>query len=225
MAPRGLLAIWTDVDPAAEADFNAWYDDEHLAERVAVPGFLNGRRFVALGADSRPKYFAWYETETPDVLGSAAYGERQANPTPWTARIMPRFRNVTRVVAERLAKSGGGLGAAVATLTLRPAPGREGPLATALIEATASLAAHGPAVIHVQAWRPGGADAAAGTTEAELRAAEENPPAWGILLEATTPETALAALAATDAVAVIEAAAAAPADQNVYRLLLARGAV
>ncbi len=216
----GVLVIWTDVAPAAEADFNAWYDNQHLAERVGVPGFRNGRRYAAL--EGAPRYLAWYETDTPAVLGSAAYGERQANPTAWTQRIMPSFRNVTRVTAARLAKSGAGLAAAALTLRVRPAPGREATLAEWLIGAP-TLFQDAPGFISAQSWRPSDADAARGTTEAELRATEEHPPAWGLVLEATSPEAAQAALQAAGTRALLEKAAGAPVEIGLYRLLLARG--
>ena len=219
-AESGLLVIWTDVAPEAEADFNAWYDQEHLTERVGVPGFLNGRRYVAI--DGPARYLAWYETETPDVLGSSAYGARQANPTPWTARIMPSFRNVTRVTASRLAKAGEGLGAAAATLAVRPEAGREDALDAALRSLVQEVGAAG-FVVAAQAWRPSAADAAAGTAEAQLRATEENPPAWGIVVEATGAEDAAAALAAAGAADRIGDAAGGAVEIGLYRLLLARG--
>lgn len=217
-APNGLLLIWTDVTPEAEADFNAWYDNQHLAERVGVPGFLNGRRYVAEGG-AAPKYLAWYETETPEVLGSKAYGDRQANPTAWTQRVMPAFRNVTRVTAQRLAKSGGGAASHCATLRLRPAPGHEAALAEALIGAVAHLAAD-PTLTAAQSWRPTAADAAKGTTEARLRAQHEAPPAWGLLVEATDGAAASAALGGVRA--AVEAAAGAMGEVGGYRLVLMR---
>ena len=32
----GLLLMMTDIDPANEADFNRWYEEEHLDERRVV---------------------------------------------------------------------------------------------------------------------------------------------------------------------------------------------
>lgn len=46
----GILAIWNDVAPGRDADFNEWFQSEHLAERLAVPGFLFGRRSSRRGA-------------------------------------------------------------------------------------------------------------------------------------------------------------------------------
>ncbi len=222
MPPAGLLLVWTDVADSAEADFNDWYDNQHLEERVGVPGFLNGRRYAAV--DGAPKYLAWYETETPGVLGSEAYGERQANPTAWTQRIMPSFRSVTRVTAARIAKAGAGPGAVALTLRVRPAAGREDAPANLLAALPGELAALAP-VIAVQSWRPSAADAAQGTTEAQLRATEEHPPAWGLVLETGDADSAAAAIAAVHARRRLMEAAGAAVEAGTYRLILARGAV
>jgi hypothetical protein len=45
---QGLLLVMADIDPALEHDFNQWYEQEHLAERMAIPGFLRARRFTAI---------------------------------------------------------------------------------------------------------------------------------------------------------------------------------
>lgn len=102
---RGILAIWNDCAPGRDADFEHWFQSEHLAERLAVPGFRRGRRHEAiLGA---PRYFVFYETDTPDVLTSAAYLERVNNPTPLTVEIMSKvFRNMNRTVCSRVARLG-----------------------------------------------------------------------------------------------------------------------
>ena len=188
---KGLLIIWTDVEPSAEADFNDWYDHQHLEERVGVPGFINGRRYSAI--DGRPRYLAWYETDTPDVLGSVAYGERQANPTPWTQRIMPNFRNVTRVTAEQIAKSGEGIGGWCTTLRFRPKESAKTTLFSWLTTKPDELV-NSSKVVSALSWRPADADAAKGTTEAELRKNEEQPPAWGLLIETGSLEAAQRAL-------------------------------
>jgi hypothetical protein len=67
----GLLMAWTDVDPAYEAEFNQWYDEEHIHRLLAVPGFLSAGRYRALRGG--PKYLAMYELEDHNVLRSAAF--------------------------------------------------------------------------------------------------------------------------------------------------------
>jgi hypothetical protein len=71
LAGTGMLLTSMDIDPSDEADFNRWYDREHLKERVAIDGFLEARRYVAHAAS--PKYLSLYSTRTFEVLDSPAY--------------------------------------------------------------------------------------------------------------------------------------------------------
>jgi len=52
----GLLMVWTDIDSEFEADFNRWYDEEHIPRLLQVPGFLSAGRYVAV--KGAPKYLA-----------------------------------------------------------------------------------------------------------------------------------------------------------------------
>ena len=67
----GLLMVWADIDPQFEADYHRWHDEEHLAQLLAIPGFLSAARYVALKGG--PKYLAIYELAAPEVLRSAAF--------------------------------------------------------------------------------------------------------------------------------------------------------
>ena len=91
----GLLMVWTDVPADKEAEFNRWYNEEHLAERLAIPGFLSGARYEAVKGG--PKHLACYELESPAVLEGAAYTRAQANPTPWTKRCSPEVIGTTYI--------------------------------------------------------------------------------------------------------------------------------
>ena len=85
---RGLLLTLTEPPAAMEEEFNAWYDEEHLAERLSIPGFRSARRWVAEVPAGTGKYLATYELDSPGVLTSAAYLARFDNPTPWTRRCL-----------------------------------------------------------------------------------------------------------------------------------------
>ena len=129
---NGMLLVWTGVEPAAEEDFNAWYDREHMAERLAVPGFLSARRYRAVTGD--PPYFAAYDTESAEVLFSPAYLERLNNPTPWTERVMAAFRDTVRSVCRIAGEEGNEEPGAALTLRIVPAPGRHESLREALLD-------------------------------------------------------------------------------------------
>ena len=114
----GVLAIWHDMTPQGEADVNDWYNHEHHLERVSVSGFFNARRHVALRGT--PKYFIFYETESPEVLISRTYLDHLNNPTAWTQRSMLHIHNNSRSVCRTLGAFGAGHGGVVATFRLRP---------------------------------------------------------------------------------------------------------
>jgi hypothetical protein len=81
----GLLMLWTDVDPESETEFNRWYDEEHIQRLLAIPGFLNAGRYVALKGG--PRYLAMYELEDASVLRTAAFlDEVRYRPSPRRAR-------------------------------------------------------------------------------------------------------------------------------------------
>jgi hypothetical protein len=42
-APGGLLAVWMEPPPESEEDFNRWYDEEHLADRISLPGVFQSQ--------------------------------------------------------------------------------------------------------------------------------------------------------------------------------------
>ncbi|MEI9806239.1 MAG: hypothetical protein WDN48_20045 [Pseudolabrys sp.] len=71
MRGTGLLMVWTDIDRQYEAEFNEWYNQEHIAAMLEVPGILGAGRYKAI--EGGPKYLAIYELEDHDVLQSAAY--------------------------------------------------------------------------------------------------------------------------------------------------------
>lgn len=102
----GLLFVWTDTDPAHEDDFNRWYDREHVAERVGVPGMLAGSRYRA--ADGRRRYLGLYRAESLDVFRSAAYQQVFQQQTPWSLTNLGRMHNTVRRVYAVLAETGAG---------------------------------------------------------------------------------------------------------------------
>ena len=107
----GVLAIWNSCVPGREAEFEEWFQHEHLAERLAVPGFLLGRRYEAVSG--KPRYFNLYLTQSTDVLKSAAYIERLNHPTPMTHKIMSEiFKDMIRTVCHRTVRLGAMRGAA-----------------------------------------------------------------------------------------------------------------
>jgi hypothetical protein len=133
IAGKGMLLTSMDIDPSDEAEFNRWYDREHLEERVAIEGFLEARRYVA--HQGAPKYLSLYSTETFEVLDSAAYRTALANQTDWSRANIARFKNMIRAVARITISRGQGRGAVLGIIRLRPEAGGEEKLRAVLREA------------------------------------------------------------------------------------------
>ena len=85
LAGKGMLLTSMDIDPSDEAEFNRWYDREHLLERVAIDGFLEARRYIA--HQGSPKYLCLYSTATFEVLDSPTYRTVLMNPTDWSTML------------------------------------------------------------------------------------------------------------------------------------------
>ena len=130
IAGKGMLLTSMNIDPAHEAEFNRWYDREHLEERVAIPGFLEARRYVA--QDAELKYLSLYSTETIDVLGSPTYSKALANQTEWSKANIARFKGMIRGVSRITISRGTGRGAALGIIRLRPPAGGADKLRSAL---------------------------------------------------------------------------------------------
>ena len=93
-----LLIVFTDVDIENDAEFNAWYNEEHVPERLSAPGFLDAARYEALRGG--PRYLAVYELESADALQTDEYLRMSQNPTEWTKRMSPNVvgRGTVRLV-------------------------------------------------------------------------------------------------------------------------------
>jgi hypothetical protein len=130
LAGTGMLLTSMDIDAGNEAEFNRWYDREHLQERVAIDGFMEARRYIAQAGS--PKYLSLYSTVTFEVLDSPAYRTALANQTEWSKAMIARFKNMIRAVARITISRGQGRGAELGIVRLRPEAGCEQPLRAAL---------------------------------------------------------------------------------------------
>ncbi len=105
---KGLLLTFTEVVAADEADFNEWYNREHLDERIDLPGFRRARRYQAI--DAGIKYLSTYEALDADAIGSPRYLEVLRNQTAWSRRIMGGFTKWHRMSCRVVADESHGMG-------------------------------------------------------------------------------------------------------------------
>jgi hypothetical protein len=147
MLGAAAIAMWWDVTSEMRPQWEDWHTHEHMPERVAIPGFLRGSRWVA--ASGAPSYFVLYELDRVETLNGAAYLARLNDPTPWSRQMMPHHRNMVRSLCEVRASFGRGLAGVLAMLqaevapeALSALPGREGLSAAHLLRSrpTAGMA-------------------------------------------------------------------------------------
>lgn len=100
----GLLVASMNIDPTAEAEFNEWYNAEHLPQLAAVPGVLCARRFRSPETKPERKYLALYHLADPAVSRSEAW--QKAADTPWSARMRPHFRELLVLRCKRYRRAG-----------------------------------------------------------------------------------------------------------------------
>lgn len=213
---KGVLAIWNGTTDAAEAEFVRWHVREHIPERVGLPGFLRGRRYVAL--DGHPRYFNFYETASAETLESPAYRARLNDPTPWTRRVVSEFRETIRTICTVAGSIGAGAGAWVETIRVGavtdPDAFRRNLLQTHL---PAAQAGDGIVAVHLlQGLVPGAAGA---TVESRLRGTPDGMASWIILLEAVDAEPLQALRNGAMSTPVLErCGGAAGMERGIYRL-------
>ena len=94
MLGSAAMLLSFDVVPEAVSEHDDWHTHEHLLERLSIPGFLRGSRWVAVR--DQPRYLVLYEVAELATLTSAAYLERLNNPSAWTATMMPHYRGMRR---------------------------------------------------------------------------------------------------------------------------------
>lgn len=185
----GRLAIWHDIEPGAEADVLEWYNREHHAERVDVPGFRQARRHEALEAGTA--LFVWYGVEGPWVLQQPEYLHRVNGPTPWTRRSQPKFRNMSRTVCRVVGSGGRGQGGYCATARLA-----SGTLEEGAVDGAIQAALGVPLVVGVELWK--GIPEVSGISSAEtsLRGAPDATTGHALVVSASADWAARRALTA-----------------------------
>lgn len=115
---QAAMLLSFDVAPEAIVEHDDWHTHEHLPERLSIPGFMRGSRWIAL--QGQPRYMVLYEVAQLATLDSDAYLQRLNNPTPWTSKMMPHYRGMSRGLCTVTASFGLGAGHAALLLRFRP---------------------------------------------------------------------------------------------------------
>jgi hypothetical protein len=218
LAGEGAVAIWHDIAPEGREGFYAWHGEEHMPERVAIPGFLRGRRYVALDADL--EFFNLYEARTPEVVTGRDYRQRLDHPTPWTVATVRHFRNVARAICRVAASRGRAEGGLVLTARYEVAAGREDEHRAALVGRVLPELAAAPGVAGAHLLVADVAASRVDSAERRARGAANLVPPWIILVEGWGDAAPLAATGRQllSAAALGALGASGPALTGLYRL-------
>ena len=222
-ADRGLLGsaavlIWNDIAPEGRDAFYAWHDKEHIPERLALPGFLRGRRFAKPGHS--PEWLTLYEARGLDALVSPEYLARLNAPTPATAATLAYFRNTSRAVCRVVHSTGASTGGHVLAMRLSVGATRGDAMRRHLIEDAFPRTLSRPGVLACHLFASDTSASYVKTAESSTRTFDV--PAWVVLCEASTAAAAEAAKTEIDGTELTRLGVEVRKDWAVYALEICR---
>ena len=188
LAGEGAICIWNDILPEHRADFYAWHNEEHMPERVGIPGFKRGRRYIAVDGGTRPEYFTLYETESYEVLVGQDYLNRLNAPTPRTKTTTASFRNTSRALTRVHASQGLGSGGILATIRFGCTSSTEPALASKMAAGILQELVTQPQITGVHLCMTDATASAVRTAESRDRSDIQAAPDGVLLIEGCSPD-------------------------------------
>jgi hypothetical protein len=188
----GVLFVMNDVDASCEEEFNRWYQEQHVPERLAVPGFRTARRYRA--ADGGPAYMAVYECDSIEVFASSAYQARLDHPTEWTKKIMPGFRNMLRSACRQSWSIGAGVGGGAIVVQCKPEQGREEAARRFIKDSLTPGLMQSTALVRMSLWEADAAFTGGASPEMAMRGGADKSADWVLFLESCDLEKSATAL-------------------------------
>jgi hypothetical protein len=179
----GAVLVWNDVAEEGRRQFYDWHDKEHIPERLDIPGFRRGRRYIK--PNHSPEWFTMYEADDLGVVTSPQYLARLNAPTPATQQTLKYFRNTSRAVCRVACSMGSSSGGHMLTMRLQTTEGQSEALRALAMKTLFPriLQLTGVVACHLYA-----ADQSASHTDtAESRTRVFDVPSWVLLVEITSP--------------------------------------
>jgi hypothetical protein len=214
----GAVLVWNDITEQGREQFYDWHDKEHIPERLAIPGFRRGRRYVKPGHS--PEWLTMYEADDLDVVTSPEYLQRLNSPTPGTTKTLQYFRNTSRAVCRIVSSTGSSSGGHVLAMRLDvPCTQSEAMCRYLSTEVfPRALALTGVVACHLYA-----ADQdASHLPTAESSTREFDVPSWVLLAEATALHAAEQARALIDGPELQRLGVVVRSDAAIYSLEICR---
>ena len=221
LAGQGAVAIWHDIAPEGRAMFYAWHGQEHMPERAGIPGFLRGRRYIAVSGE--PEFFNLYETVSPRTVTGPEYLGRLETPTPWTTATVRHFRGVARSLCAVAASFGEGQGGLIATFRYDVADSLATTHRTRMAQHALPALAATPDIAGCHLLVADEAASAVETAEKKVRAEANLIPRWIVLIEGWGDEAPFRATCEGLLDGDLFADASRPPSFGIYRLQNSRG--
>jgi hypothetical protein len=214
----GAVLVWNDVAAPGREQFYQWHDKEHIPERLAIPGFRRGRRYVKPGHS--PEWLTLYETDDLSVMVSPEYLRRLNSPTPGTVKTLQYFMNTSRAVCTVVHSVGTSSGGHMLALRLDvPAVNAEAMCDYLKADAFPRMVAlTGVLACHLFSAN----QAASYLDTAESSTREFDVPSWVLLVEATIPKGAEDARALVTESTLLRFGAVVRDDAAIYALEICR---
>jgi hypothetical protein len=213
---RGFVAMWSGLKQGYEHEFESWHTIEHMPERLGVPGFLRGRRYMRASKSSAYAMFIIYEGAHIETFRSPGLLARLNDPTEWTKRVQSGLENFARCPCRKLLSIGDGVGGAVITMRITGTPGGKSETAQSLLKAAPNMAQlHGVTAVHVGQHEPD--RSIVETAEAKLRPSNTSPEfSFVVLVEGIGVNQLEAAF--PQAVAIADEASSGSCEAGIYLL-------
>ena len=81
-----IMVVMMEVAPEDEEDFNRWYDEDHLWERLEIPGYISARRFKLEEGNGMLNFLCIWELEDASPLSSDEYKAQTSRMTDFHKR-------------------------------------------------------------------------------------------------------------------------------------------
>lgn len=211
----GVITIWHDIAIDRQEDFYEWHNREHVPERIAIDGFLRGRRYISI--EGEPLFFNLYNVRDRAVLASPAYLSRLNSPTDWTRKANTYFSNESRSLCEVLYSAGVGCGGVVGTIRFDCDPSGDSAVERELRGSLLPAIGARPGVVGTHLCRADVEISKVRTAEHQGRV-DNMVPRWVVLVEACQPDAVRAVLQGPLSAAKLSGLGVPAAAHGIYQL-------
>lgn len=214
----GAVIVWNDVAQQGRDQFYAWHDKEHIPERLGIPGFRRGRRYIKQGHS--PEWLTVYETTDLRVVVSPEYLERLNSPTPDTVKTLRYFQNTSRAVCQLVHSLGSSSGGHVLAMRLDVTAAQTDAMTEYLTREAFARVSALTGVVACHLYMVDQPASYLNTVESSTRTFDV--PSWVLLIEASTVAAAEQARILIDESRLASLGATARRDAAVYSLEICR---